>query len=110
MIEGFWIVQFEGLSGSGAGVVTFIKGRVFGGDGGSTYIGDYQVDAKEMKARVRIHNYMPGIVSVIGMQGDYDLEVTGTIEGDVIRASGSPVGHQVAGLSAQLTRVAKLPE
>ena len=32
MVEGFWIVQFEGVQGNGGGVVFFIKSQVFGGD------------------------------------------------------------------------------
>ncbi len=109
MVEGFWIVQYEGLKGDGGGVFTFIKGNVFGGDSGSTYIGVYQEDSSSIKANVHIHNYMPGVVSAIGIEGDYDLEVNGTVEGDVIKASGAPVGQQAAGLALRLTRAAKLP-
>jgi hypothetical protein len=108
MIEGFWIVQYEGLQGNGGGVVMLIKGQVFGGDSGSTYIGTYQEDAKTFKARVRVHNYMPGVVSVIGMDGDYDLEITGTVEDGIIKASGSPIGQQTAGLALKLTKVGAL--
>ncbi len=36
MVEGFWIVQYEGMKGNGGGVVIFIKGKVFGGDTGYT--------------------------------------------------------------------------
>jgi hypothetical protein len=109
MVEGFWIVQFEGTNGNGGGVAMFIKGRVFGGDSGSTYIGTYVENAKTIKARVRIHNYMPGAVSVIGVEGDYDLDVTGIVEGDVIKASGSPAGQQSAGLALRLTKAGALP-
>jgi hypothetical protein len=109
MVEGFWIVQYEGMQGNGGGVAMFIKGQIFGGDSGSTYTGTYKADAKTLSARVRIHNYMPGVVSVIGIEGDYDLDVTGTVEGDVMRASGSPVGQQSAGLALRLTRAANLP-
>jgi hypothetical protein len=109
MVEGFWIVQYEGMTGNGGGVVMFIKGSVLGGDSGSTYMGAYQEEAQAVKARVRVHNYMPGVVSVIGIKGDYDLDVTGTVDGDVIGASGSPVGHQAAGMALRLIRVAKLP-
>jgi hypothetical protein len=110
MVEGFWLVQFEALKDKGGGVALFIKGRVFGGDSGTTYIGTYETDEKTMKARVRIHNFLPGVVSVIGVEGDYDLYVTGTVEGDVIKGTGSPVGRQVAGMALRLTRVANLPD
>ena len=109
MVEGFWIVQYEGTKGNGGGVAVFIKNRVYGGDSGSTYTGTYDENGKTLKARVRIHNYMPGVVSAIGIEGDYDLEVTGTVEGGVINASGSPVGQQTAGLLLKLTKAGSLP-
>jgi len=109
MVEGFWIVQYEGMKGNGGGVVVFIKGHVFGGDSGSTYTGTYEENVKTLKARVRVHNYMPGVVSAIGIEGDYDLEVIGTVEGDIIKATGSPVGQQTAGLALKLTKAARLP-
>ena len=109
MVEGMWIIQYDGLKGNGGGIVVFIKGSILGGDSGSTYIGTYRENAKAITARVRVHNYMPGVVSVIGVEGDYDLDVTGTVEGDAIRATGSPVDHQVAGMALRLTRAANLP-
>jgi hypothetical protein len=109
MVEGFWIVQYEGTKNNGGGVAVFMKNKIFGGDSGSTYVGTYEENGKTLKARVRIHNYMPGVVSAIGIEGDYDLEVTGTVEGDVINASGSPVGQQSAGLLLKLTKAGSVP-
>jgi len=109
MVEGFWIVQYEGIQGGGGGVVMFIKGRVFGGDSGSTYSSTYEADTNRMTARVRIHNYLPGVRSIIGIDGDYDLEVTGTIEGDVIKAAGTPLGQQATGMRLRLTKIEEIP-
>jgi hypothetical protein len=109
MVEGFWIVQYEGMKNNGGGVAVFTRGHVFGGDSGSTYVGTYEEAGKTLKASVRIHNYMPGVVSAIGVEGDYDLEVQGQVEGDIIKATGSPVGHQVAGLALKLTKASNLP-
>lgn len=109
MIEGFWIVQYEGLQGNGGGVIMFVKGKVFGGDSGSIYTGDYEADAKVIRAEVHIHNYLAGVGSIIGIEGDYDLRVTGKIEGRLIRASGVPVGKQAAGMALRLTKVSELP-
>lgn len=109
MIEGFWIVQYEGLQGNGGGVAVFVKGHVFGGDSGSTYIGHYHFDGSTIRADVHIHNYMPGVTSIIGIEGDYDLRVTGKVEGRVIHASGVPIGAQATGMALRLTKVAGLP-
>ena len=109
-MEGFWIVQFEGMQGKGGGVAVFIKGQIFGGDSGATYMGTYHAEGRTLKARVHIHNFVPGVGSVMGIQGnDYDLEVVGTMDGDTIKASGSAVGLQVAGLAIRLTKAANLP-
>jgi hypothetical protein len=109
MVEGFWIIQFESMTSSGGGVAVFIKGRIFGGDSGTMYIGTYKEAGNAFKARVRIHNYAPNVVSVLGIEGDYDLDVTGTVEGDVIKGSGLPSGQQSPGLALKLTRAASLP-
>ncbi len=60
MVEGFWIVQYEGLKDHGGGVTVFIRGSVLGGDSGTTYIGTYQTDEKIIKARINIHNFLAG--------------------------------------------------
>lgn len=109
MVEGFWIVQYEGLNGKGGGVAIFTRGQIFGGDSATTYIGKYQADDKTIKGRVSVHNFITGVVSATGIEGDYDLEITGTIEGEIIKATGSPVGFQAAGLALRLTRVANIP-
>lgn len=109
MIEGFWIVQYEGLQGNGGGVALFVRGHVFGGDSGSTYIGRYQLDGEAIEADVHVHNYMPGVSSIIGVEGDFDLRVTGKIEGKLIQASGVPVGKHAAGMALRLTKITGLP-
>jgi len=86
MVEGFWIVQYEGMQGSGGGVVMFTKGKVFGGDTGYTYLGSYESRGNALKARVMVRNFIAGIPSVVGITGDFELSIEGTIEGDVIKA------------------------
>jgi hypothetical protein len=108
MVDGFWLVQYEGMAGNGGGVVVFLKGKVYGGDSGSTYLGTYETNGKEIRSTVRVHNYMPGVVSAIGIQqDDYDLQITGSVEGEIIKAFGTPIEQKVAGLALRLTRVAK---
>jgi hypothetical protein len=108
VVEGFWLVQYEGMAGNGGGVVVFLKGKVYGGDSGSTYLGAYQTNGKELRSTVKVHNYMPGVVSAIGLQqDDYELQIVGSVEGAIIKASGTPIGQKVAGLALKLTRVTK---
>lgn len=109
MEEGFWTIQADSLQGSTGGVAVFVMGSVFGGDSGFTYIGCYETSGKNIKARLTIHRFMPGVVGMLDIVGDYQLDLTGTIEGDVIRAYGVPVDLKAASLDLKLTRIAKLP-
>lgn len=109
MVEGFWIVQYEGMQGNGGGVVVFIKGKVFGGDTGYTYLGSYETHGNALKARVMVRNFIPGIPSVVGVAGDFELSIEGVVEGDVIRGSGSLVGVQRSGVALKLSKRAALP-
>jgi hypothetical protein len=109
MVEGFWIVQYEGMQGNGGGVVMFIKGRVFGGDTGYTYLGSYETKGNSVDARVMVKNFIAGIPSVVGITGDFELQIKGTVEGQVIKGTGSLVGVQRPGIALRLTKRADLP-
>jgi T3SS negative regulator,GrlR len=110
MVEGFWIVQYEGMQGNGGGVVMFMKGKVLGGDTGYTYTGSYQTQGQSLKAQVLVRNFLPNVPNVTGVVGDFELTIDGKLEGDVIRASGSVTSAQTAGIALKLTKRADLPE
>jgi len=109
MVEGFWIVQFEGVQGNGGGVVFFLKGQVFGGDSGFVYTGTYQTDEKVITARVKVRNFLPEVLSVFGIPGDYELSVKGNVAGKTITGSASLVNQEVMGIVVKLTKVGELP-
>ncbi len=110
MVEGFWIVQYEGMKGSGGGVVFFLKGKVFGGDTGYTYTGSYQTQNDSVKARVMVRNFLADVPSVLGVVGDFELNIDGKMEGDVIKATGTVPNLQAVGIALKLTKRANLPE
>ena len=60
MVEGFWIVQFEGMRGNGGGVLVLLKGHVFGGDSSFLYKGNYETQNVTVTARVSVHQFLPG--------------------------------------------------
>lgn len=109
MIDGFWIVQYEGMRGNGGGVVVFTKGRLFGGDTGYTYLGSYKTDGKSVSAEVLVRAFLPNIPSVLGVAGDFDLKIQGQLEGDVIRGTGSLSDQRAVGIALKLTKKADLP-
>lgn len=109
MVEGFWIVQYEGVQGNGGGVAVFMKGHVLGGDTGYIYTGTYRESDKELTARVKVRNFLPEIASVLGVKGDFELALKGTVAGSIIKAAASLVGQAGAGVVLKLTRVCDLP-
>lgn len=109
-MEGFWLVQYEGMQGNGGGVVVLIKGKVFGGDSETTYIGDYRAKGDKLYAKAQIHNFVPGSLNVVGVEGDYWLEIEGILQGNVVRGSGKVLAHDVAGMALKLTKISDLPE
>ena len=109
MLEGFWIVQYEGMNGNGGGVAVFTKGKVFGGDTGYTYLGTYVEKENRLTANVTVRNFLPDIPSVLGIVGDFELKIEGKLEGDVIRATGAVPNAQAVGIALKLTKRAELP-
>ena len=109
MVEGFWIVQFEAVQGGGGGVLVLTKGRIFGGDSGYLYLGEYQADQKYLKGRVKVQQFLAGVPNVLGISGDFELDLAGTLEGDTIKATASLVTQAGSGLAIKLTRMGELP-
>jgi len=109
MVEGFWIVQYEGMQGNGGGVVVFTKGKVFGGDTGYYYLGSYESKGNGLKAQIAVRNFIASVPSVVGIVGDFELSIEGTVEGDVIKGTGRLVGVNKPGIAVKLSKRAELP-
>src|SRR5947209_15161393 len=106
-MNGFWIVQFTGVQGWGAGVLTLTGGQMFGGDSNFFYTGTYSQQGSTLSARVHVKQYLPGVASVMG-RNEFDLELTGTLQGKSITATGSIPGTSLR-LNGTLTKQADLP-
>jgi T3SS negative regulator,GrlR len=106
-IQGFWVVQYEGVRGEGGGVMTILNDRLYGGDSGFIYLGSYTLTDGRFSARVTVRNFLPGVPNDLGIQGDFDLEIEGRWIDQEIRATATPVGLEVAGLAIKLTRCAR---
>jgi hypothetical protein len=109
VVEGFWIVQFEGVQGNGGGVVFFIKGRIYGGDSGFVYTGTYETDEKTITGTVKVRNFLPEVASVFGIPGDYELSLKGKVVGQQIEGSASLVNQEAMGIVVKLTKIGDLP-
>ena len=109
MVEGFWIVQFEGVHGGGGGVVFLRNGTVLGGDSGYIYEGKYETNNPNLRATVSVKNFLPGVPNVLGVNADFDLVLEAKIEGDTLKGRASLASAQGMGLAVKLTRRAPLP-
>ena len=108
MIEGLWIVQYEGTQGGGAGVAVFTQGRILGGDYGYTYEGNYAVKDGWIAASVHVANYLPNVESVLGFVGNFSLEFMAPMKENLIQGAMSLVGHPGVSIVAKLTKKANL--
>jgi hypothetical protein len=109
MVDGFYLMQLESVEGTGGGVIVLTKGHVFGGDTGFYYAGKYELQAELLRARVTVRKFLPGVVSIFGIEGDYDVELTATVSGSVINGKAVIPGHPEAGLIVRLTKRSELP-
>ena len=84
MLDGFWILRIQPPPVASGGVAVLINGKIFGGDAGFTWVGTYTADARMVKARIHVRNFDPDIQSAFGIQGDYDMHISGNIDGTVV--------------------------
>jgi hypothetical protein len=89
-------------------VAVFTKGKIFGGDSGYTYTGSYEGDPN-IKAKVSVQNFAPGVPNVMGRSGNFELEFSGTVSGDNMNVTANIVGQPTQKLNARLTRKGNLP-
>ena len=108
MIDGFWTIKFQGPQFSEGGVAVFMNGKIFGGDSGYTYTGTYEENNNQIKARVLVQNFIPGRPNVMGRQGNFELDFTGSVNGNVVNGSGSIVGQQALKMNASMTKKSTL--
>ena len=110
MIEGLWVVQFAGMEGKGGGVVVLTKGHVLGGDSGYTYIGTFHEFGEGIQATVLVQNFTPSVGNVLGVSGDFTLNLRATaVSTGILEGEGSTPLAPGIGLKVKLTRRANMP-
>jgi hypothetical protein len=108
MIEGFWILKILPPPVTSGGVAVFINGKVFGGDSGFTWVGSYTARDRLIKARVRVHHFDPDIQSILGLEGDYDMHISGTLDGNCITGTAMVANQPQHTLAIRLDKRAEL--
>jgi hypothetical protein len=108
MLEGLWILQIQPPPVTTGGIVVFIKGKIFGGDNGFTWVGTYTADDRIIKGRVHVHNFDPAIKSVMDVTGDYDMYFSGNIQTDTITGTAMIANQPQHSLAIRLNKRAPL--
>lgn len=107
-IEGLWIVKFTAAQLSGSGVLVLSQGKVFGGETGFYYIGTYVADGNVVKARVMIRNFDPSVPSGFGIPGDYEMDVSATMQDSTMSGTAIISGQPQYSLGLKLIKTANL--
>lgn len=109
MFEGLWVVQFAGMEGKDGGVVVLTKGQVLGGDSAFTYVGTYQEHENGIQASVLVQNFNPVVGNVLGVGGDFTLNLKAKSAGiGILQGEGTTTAAPGFGLKVRLTRKAKI--
>jgi T3SS negative regulator,GrlR len=108
MLDGFWILKILPPPVATGGVILFRQGKIFGGDGGFTWVGVYTANDRLLNARVHVHNFNPDIKSVLGVDGDYDMHFTGTLDGASITGTAMIANQPQHSLAIRLEKYSEL--
>ena len=85
MLNGLWTVEFSSaLNIVGKGVLVLSGGRLFGGDSGYYYSGNFEVDSNTVSGTFDATRFDINSVSVFGDIGDFSLSFKGTVSGATI--------------------------
>jgi hypothetical protein len=89
-LEALYVVEFGDAAGFGyrnGGVAVLETNRIFGGDSGYYYIGDFSVFGDRIDASVRITKHNPSWVNAFGDDAiQFEIKIWGRIGDDVIEA------------------------
>lgn len=107
-IEGLWILKFAAGQLTGSGVVVFANSKLFGGETGFYYLGSYEADGRIFKARVVVRNFDPSMPSGFGINGDYEMDVSGILQGDEMTGTAVVSGHPQYSLGVRAVKKANL--
>jgi hypothetical protein len=112
-IESLYVVEFGDVAGAGyrnGGVVILETNRVFGGDSGYYYLGDYEVFGHQFTASARVTKHNPVWANAFGDDAiQFEIRVFGLIKDEIILANMERVDRPGFSLPLRLIRRAALP-
>ena len=74
-IEGLWTIHFRSsLRDFGAGVLVLTNNKIFGGDAGYWYFGDYSLDKEILTGKLLVARFVKNHLSVFGDIDQFELK------------------------------------
>jgi hypothetical protein len=108
-IEGLWTAQFlSGTGDTGAGVVVFVGGNIFGGDSGYHYVGGYQLRDQLLTGECTVSHFSGELSSIFGPFRSMKLTLRAAASETLILGSGTAGGVLVPSIEFRLQRVTRL--
>lgn len=107
-IDGLWILKFAAGQLAGSGVVVFANGKLFGGETGFYYLGSYDADGRMFKAHIIVRNFDPSMPSGFGIDGDFEMDVSGILQDDEMTGTAIVTGHPQYNLGIRAAKKANL--
>jgi hypothetical protein len=112
-VEALYVVEFGDVSGFGyrnGGVAVLETNRIFGGDSGYYYIGDFSVFGDRIEASVRVTKHNLSWINAFGDDAlQFEIKILGRIGDDVIEAIMERADRPGLRLPLRLMRRATLP-
>jgi hypothetical protein len=110
-----YVVEFGDVALGGqqywnAGVAVFETNRIFGGDSGYYYVGNYSVKGSQIDAQVKVVRHNPNWESAFGDASDsFNIKIQGTVNNGVIQGQMEQLDRPGLRLPVRLTWKENLP-
>ncbi|HOI83891.1 MAG TPA: hypothetical protein PKW30_06245 [Campylobacterales bacterium] len=112
-IEKFWLLEFgSNLSIFGKGVAVLETGKIFAGDSGYYYTGDYETNNGTINAKIKVVKHNPLFISIFGDVNEFSIifenqNISSGLNGATIK--GHVEGQRDLQVYAKFTKIAELP-
>ena len=73
------------------------------------YFGTFEELNRTLTAHILVQNFLPGIPNVLGVVGDFELDLNVTVEGDIAKGTASLSKQRAMGIAVKLTKRSELP-
>lgn len=105
--DGLYEIFFHSVHGTGTGVIYATGGRLRGGNGAFTFLGNYQNNGDVIAAKVSTRRYNPDpqVKSLFGLDG-VTLSLVGRANGDLLDFEGNAMQLPGVNFRARLSRCA----